>query len=184
MDIVEEIREKAQGRKIKAGDLFDAVKSRGFGPLLIIPSLIVILPTGAIPGVPDVCAIIMILISAQIVAGRESPWIPKKIKKMSFSAAKMRKAMDKAEPVLQKIDDFSKRRLTVLTTPTAQRVFAALIVVMCCVSITVGMIPYVPALIALPIMIFAIGLTVGDGLLMLIGLFCVAGGAGIISTLL
>lgn len=180
MDVVGLIEEKAHGRKIKLGDMLEALESSGYGPLLIIPALIIILPTGAIPFVPDVCNIVIVLISGQIAFGRDHPWIPDKLKKLSISVAKTRKALDKAKPALQKIDDFSKKRLRALTSRKMYRIVAIIIMLTSGLSIGIGVIPYVPAALALPTLLFAIGLTVRDGLFMLLGFMFLAAAGGVI----
>ncbi len=165
-------------RKIPVEAIVDEVETSGFGPMLMVPALVIILPTGAIPGVPDVCNIIMALIAAQLVFGRRTPWLPQWLTRLKISAPKVSKAMQKARPVLRKIDSWSRQRFTALTGRTAQRCIAALIMVTSLLSIGIGVIPYVPALLALPTLCFAFGMTLRDGLIIMLGLVlltCVAG---------
>ena len=75
-----------------------------------------------------------------------------------------------AEAALRKIDKWSRQRLTVLTGKTAQRCIAGIMMATSTLSIGIGVIPYVPALLALPTLIFAFGMTLRDGLIVLIGL--------------
>lgn len=178
--ISKKIQTEADGhRKIPVDAIVEQVETSGFGPMLMIPALIIILPTGAIPGVPDVCNIIIALMAGQLVFGRTSPWLPKWITNLKISGPKVSKAMEKVQPALRKIDGWSRQRLTTLTTRTAQRYIAALITLTSVLSIGVGVIPYVPALLALPTLFFAFGMTLRDGLIILLGLilmFCAAVG--------
>lgn len=162
-------------RKVPVEDIVEQVETSGFGPMLMIPALIIILPTGAIPGVPDVCNIIIALMAAQLVFGRHTPWLPKWIKDLKISGSKVSKAMKKVQPALRKIDNWSRQRLTGLTSHTAQRYIASLIVITSVLSIGVGVIPYVPALLALPTLFFAFGMTLRDGVIILLGLILLAG---------
>ncbi len=173
--ISKKIQSEAQGhRKIPVEAIVDQVETSGFGPMLMIPALIIILPTGAIPGVPDVCNIILALMAAQIVFGRSTPWLPQWITDLKISGPKVSKAMEKVQPALRKIDRWSRQRLTALTSRTAQRCIAGLIVLTSVLSIGVGVIPYVPALLALPTLFFAFGMTLRDGVLILLGLILLA----------
>ncbi len=165
-------------RKIPVEAIVDEVETSGFGPMLMVPALVIILPTGAIPGVPDVCNIIMALMAAQLAFGRRTPWLPQWLTRLKISAPKVSKAMQKARPALRKIDKWSRQRFTALTGRTAQRCIAALIMVTSLLSIGIGVIPYVPALLALPTLCFAFGMTLRDGLIIMLGLVlltCVAG---------
>lgn len=173
--ISKKIQGEADGhRKVPVEAIVEQVETSGFGPMLMIPALIIILPTGAIPGVPDVCNIIIALMAAQIVFGRSTPWLPQWITDLKISGPKVSKAMEKVQPVLRKIDRWSRQRLTVLISHTAQRCIAGLIVLTSVLSIGVGVIPYVPALLALPTLFFAFGMTLRDGVIILLGLILLA----------
>ena len=69
-ETLEVLKEETKGDKISIGDIVEALNHRGFGPLLIGPSLLVVMPTGAIPGIPSLCALLIILIAAQIAFGK------------------------------------------------------------------------------------------------------------------
>ena len=45
------------GDTTSLGEVIERFEDRGFGPLLLMPALIALLPTGAIPGVPTLCGI-------------------------------------------------------------------------------------------------------------------------------
>lgn len=177
------IRDKAADkRKVSVDTIVEEVETSGFGPMLLIPALIIILPTGAIPGVPDVCNIVLALMAAQIVFGRTRPWLPKWLTSLKVSGKKVDASLEKAQPVLRKIDRWSRKRLTSLTGHVAQRMIAALIVTTSLLSVGVGVIPYVPALLALPTLFFAFGMTLRDGLFIMIGIVLLAiCGAAVVS---
>lgn len=53
-DTLNIVKNDVKGRDIAFGDVAQSLNHRGFGPLLLAPALITILPTGAIPGVPAI----------------------------------------------------------------------------------------------------------------------------------
>ena len=61
--LLEELDREIEG-DISLGDILEHFNSRGFGPLLVLPALLVLLPTGAIPGVPTTCALFIVLTAA------------------------------------------------------------------------------------------------------------------------
>nr|WP_053070786.1 exopolysaccharide biosynthesis protein [Halomonas sp. PR-M31] len=50
--LLEQLDDSDSGETIQLQDIVDNFETRGFGPLLVLPALIVLLPTGAIPGIP------------------------------------------------------------------------------------------------------------------------------------
>lgn len=50
VDLLNQMEDEQEG-KTRLGDVIARFEDRGFGPLLLMPALIALLPTGAIPGV-------------------------------------------------------------------------------------------------------------------------------------
>lgn len=169
-DILEAIEDKSSGTKIDFDEMVEALKHRGFGPLLIGPALIVVLPTGAIPGVPSLCAIMIILISGQLVFGKRFPWIPQRLKDISFERKKYQDAVKKAKPYTEWIDGFFHPRFKFLTEDIAQRIIAVICIALSLLMIAFELVPFAAALPALAILLFGLSISIHDGLLTLIGL--------------
>lgn len=68
----------SQTRRFEFGEFWDVMEKRGFGPMLALPSFIACTPIGAIPGVPSIAGVTILLISLQILLGRRHPWLPQK----------------------------------------------------------------------------------------------------------
>ena len=169
-DILEAIEDKSSGTKIDFDEMVEALKYRGFGPLLIGPALIVVLPTGAIPGVPSLCAAMIILISGQLVFGKRFPWIPQRLKDISFERKKYQDAVKKAKPYTEWIDGFFHPRFKILTEDIAQRIIAVICIALSLLMIAFELVPFAAALPALAILLFGLSISIHDGLLTLIGL--------------
>lgn len=183
--ILEALDERVEKDTITLGDIVDTFSSRGFGPVVLLPGLIALLPTGGIPGVPSFCGIFIALMAIQLVIGRRSPWLPNVISERGISHERWHRITDRAKPWTQRIDHLIKPRLEWLTGELAQRLLALLMVVLGLGMIPLELLPFAAALPALAIVSMALGLTAGDGLLMLIGLLVtVGGGIGLIFMLL
>lgn len=179
-DIAGRLRRKCSNTdKMCFGDLFAALESRGFGPLLLIPVFMIVLPTGAIPGVPDIAALFIVLVAIQMLMGRTSPWMPERLEKINVRPKKVSAAVKKAAPVLRKIDSFTHRRAVFLTTPLFQKIIALLLIVQSAFIVAIGMIPFVPDVLVLPVLLLALGLSVRDGMLVLAGLGLLFASGGI-----
>ena len=160
---LEAIEENTEGDKIDVGTLVSSLNARGFGPLLIGPSLIVILPTGAIPGMPSICALMLIFVSVQIMVGRKNPWLPSRLKDISFSRETFINVISKSKPYTKKIDKFIYPRLEILTSDKLIPLIALLSIVLSVAVSILGFIPFLAALPALGILMLGVGLTAHDG---------------------
>ena len=64
-DLLDEMYDE-NSDKTSLGKVIERFEDRGFGPLLLVPALVALLPTGAIPGVPTICGITLFFICIQI----------------------------------------------------------------------------------------------------------------------
>lgn len=179
MKVLQETQAAGDGKRIRFGDVMTALEDRGFGPLLLVPCIFIMLPTGAIPGVPDIGAVFMILVAAQIIVGRDVPWVPKRMKRLSVNSKKFDRGVKKVTPAVKKVDSLMRRRATAFTGPFFQKVAAVFIILQSLLIIAIGMIPFLPDLLVAPIFLLALGFTARDGLLSIVGiLLLVLAGAG------
>jgi hypothetical protein len=165
-DTLYAIRGDTGGDTIDVEELIGALDSRGYGPLLMGPALISLLPTGALPGVPAICAVLIILVSVQILIGRSQPWVPKRFQNMSFSRDKFLKALDKAEPYTKKIDTFIYPRFKFLIREELKPVIAFISILLSIAIMILGFIPFLAMLPASGILLLGMGLSGRDGLLL------------------
>jgi len=180
-DIFETLDRQVEDDTITLQDVIDTFNSRGFGPVVLLPALIAVLPTGGVPGVPSACGIFIALMSIQLVFGRKSPWLPKALGERGVSHDRWHHVTQRAKPWTRRIDRFLQPRLSWLLGDITRRLLALLMVVLGLGMIPLELLPFAAAIPALAIAIMALGLTAGDGLMMLIGLvITLAGGAGIV----
>jgi len=179
-EILIDIQEDIDGDEISLEEIVSRFKDRGFGPLLLAPALIAVLPTGAIPGVPSVCALFILLISGQLLFGKHHPWLPRRIRKFSFSKSRFREGFKRVEPWTNRFDRLLSQRLEILTGAAGTRVVAFIAILLALLMIPLELIPMACAVPGLSIGFFAIGLSAKDGLFTLFALL-VAVGTGILA---
>lgn len=175
-DILNEMEKDAKNGRINLGEMIERLNTRGFGPLLLAVGFIAVLPTGAIPGVSTLVAVLVILVAAQILIGWTSPWIPSKLRKITFPHSYFKKGKDKIMPAARAIDRLIKPRLAFMTSDIAVRIIAVICI---CIAISMpflGLIPFALLPPGLAIVFFGLGLSAHDGLLVLIGLTITAAG--------
>ena len=177
VDTLESIAKEADGDHITVAEINKALRYRGFGTILIAPSLLMVLPTGAIPGMPFICGMLIFAITIQVAFGKKAPWIPKAIKERSFSREKYDQAFKKARPYLLKIDNFFHPRLGWLTHDYVQPALALLCAVLGLAIVAMGFVPFAAMIPSMAVLLLALGLSVRDGLFVLLGLMA-SGGTG------
>ncbi|MFQ3585469.1 MAG: exopolysaccharide biosynthesis protein, partial [Cyanobacteriota bacterium] len=148
---------------------------RSFGLFLVILSLPSALPLPA-PGYSTPFGLLIVLLAAQLAAGRTTPWLPEQVLQKSIQLKQFQRLVQAGIPWLQRIEKISRPRWTSLcTTRLGQGVLGTLISLM-----GISMIIPIPGTNTLPaigVFVTAFGLMEEDGILCGLGsLICVAGG--------
>lgn len=175
--VLDHMDDKVRGDKATVGNVIDAFGGRGYGPLLLSLALIELLPSGAIPGVPTLLAILVVLVAGQLVAGRSAPWIPNKLRKKGFSEEKFNAARDKLRPYTLKMDKALKPRLGSLVSPLAQRLVGLVCVLLALTMPPLEVVPFASSIPSAAIGLLGVGLSARDGLFIALGLIMSAAAA-------
>ncbi|WOI54443.1 exopolysaccharide biosynthesis protein [Parvularcula sp. LCG005] len=155
-----------KGPKSTLGKLIDALDERAFGLMLLILALPCCIPF--LWGIPQIVALPMLALAAQMAMGREAPWLPKSLQERTFAIEGMRHTVSKAERYLGWLERLAARRLTVLTDGVGVRIVGALMLIP-----TASILVPAPGTNTAPgigVAIAAVGLLERDGLLVLLGL--------------
>ncbi|MGE6608453.1 exopolysaccharide biosynthesis protein [Halomonas sp. NPDC076908] len=161
--------------KVSVDDIVEAVGRRSFGPLLLVAGLITLAPViGDIPGMPTLMAVLVLLVSSQLLAGRKTFWLPQWLLRRSVS----RKGFDKALRWFKKpakwIDGLLGVRLAWMTGYIGIRATA-----LACLLVAVAMppmefIPFTANGAGLALTLFGLGLVARDGLVLALGFLLTA----------
>lgn len=168
-DLLDEMYDE-NSDKTSLGKVIERFEDRGFGPLLLVPALVALLPTGAIPGVPTICGITLFFICIQVAIGQKSPWLPRTLKEKEVDSDKLESAIDKAKPYVRKAEKLLKPRLTFLSDTPAKNVVAAYCAIAALCMIPLEALPFAVALPAFALCITALGMTNRDGVFLTIGM--------------
>jgi hypothetical protein len=139
------------------------LKSRAWGGLLFIFAAINVLPLP--PGTSAFFALPILLVSAQMVVGRTSPWFPAWIERRGVTKRELGRLTGKIEWLEARVERIFKPRLARLTGTTAARVIG----LVCFLLALVAAIP-VPLFHVAPaaaILMFGLALIYGDGALVI-----------------
>lgn len=145
-------------------DLTQAVGEKGFGLVLMILALPSALPVPA-PGYSTPFGIIIALVAVQMVRGRPSIWLPRKLETLRIKPSLAQKMLGAASTFLQKIEFLVKPRHRWIRGRAGQIAVGAVIIIMACLMMLP--IPLTNTFPAMVIFLIGIGLSEEDGLLAL-----------------
>jgi hypothetical protein len=157
---------EAEGDTVTLGWVLDCLHARAFGLFLLVLALPCCIPF--LYGVPQIVALPLLFIAAQMVLGRSAPWLPRKLGIRRVATANLAALARRAEPWLGRIEAVSRPRLAALTRrPLDQLV--GLAVLAFSVSILVPL-PGTNTVPGIGVAIIAIGLLQRDGILVVLGM--------------
>lgn len=138
---------------------------RAFGALLLILSIPNILP---VPGLSTATGLPMILIGAQMAAGRKGPWLPRRMEAVTLERDAFLGVLRRARPWALRVERHLRERLLQLAGPTAERLLGLAVMLLAgilALPIVFGNQPP-----AFAIALIALGLIERDGAFVLAGL--------------
>lgn len=168
MDILRDLEASTDTPKITLQEIIEKLETRGYGPLLIGPPLLTLLPTGAIPGMPAIVALLICLIAGQMLMGIKSIKLPRFIQKLSISRTKMKSALKKSEPFFEGVDRLIHARLDFMFGPATERLVAGVSILIAISMIPLGFIPFAVMVPSLALVMLGLGLSARDGVLIII----------------
>ncbi len=178
-DIFEQLREQAdevEGSRLSVQTVLDAFHNRAFGPLLIIPALVIVVPVfGAIPTVPTMMGAFVILIATQTLLGWRHPWVPRIIADREISKQRFQRGLKSFQPWARRLDRVCRPRLKFLVEGAMTRVIALLCILVACTIPVLELLPWAAALPGITILCLGLAITARDGLLALIGILTTCG---------
>ncbi|MEM7500080.1 MAG: exopolysaccharide biosynthesis protein [Pseudomonadota bacterium] len=165
---------EADGETVTLGWILDQLHERAFGIFLLLLALPCCIPF--LYGVPQVVALPLVFVSAQIVAGRRVPWLPGKLRARQVAVASLAELSRRAGPWLEWIEALSRPRLSALSRPPLDRI-VGIALLLFSASILVPL-PGTNTVPGFAVVLVAMGLLQRDGLLVagggLIGIVWIA----------
>lgn len=159
------LAEDVEGDTATLDWILTQLHERAFGLFLLVLALPCCIPF--LYGVPQIVALPLMFVSAQILLGRTSPWLPGRLGAREVSKAALRNLADRAKPWLEYIEAISRPRLGMLTRPPLDRFFGIALVLFSA-SILVPL-PGTNTVPGIAVVIVSMGLLQRDGFLVLAG---------------
>jgi hypothetical protein len=157
--------EDADGPTVSLGWVMSQLHEQAFGLFLLILALPCCIPF--LYGVPQVVALPLMFVSAQILLGRRTPWLPDRLSARELRTESLSRLASRAEPWLHRIEGVSRPRLSALTRAPADRVVGVALVLFSA-SILVPL-PSTNTVPGFAVVIVAMGLLQRDGAFVILG---------------
>lgn len=165
--LLNKIYNKNTDDNIKIGILLKSVDTGGFALLILIFSLLLVIPTP--PPIATIAGVIIMFFSFQMAIGLQEVWLPKFITEKSIQRKTLALIVEKSSVYLYKLERFTRRRLTFMNSPIAERIIG--IVVFILAAITLTPIIFANSVPGTAIIMISFGLLNKDGLIIIIGFF-------------
>lgn len=102
-------------------EMLNRIGPRSFGAILLVPSLILVSPLSAIPLMPTIGGLVIIVVAAQAFFGHRHIWLPGFLAKRQFQPDQLRRTVSFLRKPATWLDRHSKNRLTFLTAAPLDR---------------------------------------------------------------
>jgi hypothetical protein len=156
---------------ISIGDVLNAFGDRAFGALMLLFAAPNVLPLP--PGMSAVLGAPLLFVTAQLMLGRSTLWMPRFICEKSISRDFFALLTAKLSPILQRAERFLRPRMPMLLHPIPERIVGAaclLLAIILFLPIPFGNIPPAFAIAA-----FSLGILERDGVATIIGWLATVG---------
>ncbi len=144
-------------------EIRDRLDERAYGLLILILAIPCLVP--GLYGVPQVVGLVILLLAAQLLVGREEPWLPQWVLRLRAKASWLKAMADFAEQRLGWIDRFSRPRLSAFASGAGEKL-AALFMILATVTIVLPLTNTIPSV---ALSLLAVGLIQRDGLFIIGG---------------
>jgi len=144
-------------------EIRDRLDERAYGLLILLLSIPCLVP--GLYGVPQVVGIAIILLAAQMLVGREEPWLPRWLLNLRAKGSWLKAMADFAETKLGWIDRLSRPRLRRFADGPGEKL-AAVFMILATLTIVLPLTNTIPSV---ALALLAVGLIQRDGLFVIGG---------------
>lgn len=178
--LLDRIESETGDGAVSVRDVLGILGPRAFTPMLLVPSLVLVSPASAIPGVPSLLSMLVGLVALQMLLGHDRIWLPRILLDRALDADRFGRVLRALRGPVARVDPLINERLTWFADKPGN--LPALVI---CATISFFMpliefVPFLTSILASAIALFATGMFARDGLLVLLGYTLVAGGAALV----
>lgn len=169
-EVMARLEQAGEGEGVSVSDMLQAVGSRSFGPVMLVPALIILSPISGIPTVPTFGAIIITLMALQLMVGRDHIWLPEWLLRRRLQRRALERAVRFLMPVARLLDRLTRPRLELFIRPPFRQLIALLCILAAATMPVLEPVPFMATTAAAIITLYGLALVARDGLVALAAL--------------
>ncbi|MCK8482562.1 exopolysaccharide biosynthesis protein [Aliiroseovarius sp. S2029] len=179
-DIVDTIHDMRGQGEATVGALIEQMGVASFTPILLFVSLVIVTPLSGVPGLSSICGLLIAMVSAQLLLGRDRLWLPDFILRRQMPRRKLNTALSQVEKPLSWVQEVTTRRLSFLTRPPFSYLLYSICLLCGAAMPFLELVPMSSSLLASVVALLSISLISRDGLFALLGLTALASTAALL----
>ncbi len=180
LEVLDTIDGAGSADKVQLGEILDKFGRRAFGPFLLVPALIAILPViGMLPGVSLAMAAIEIAVAVDLVLGKRGLHLPKRVRSLAVPRKALSRSLALTRPFAHWAGRYVHTRLTPIVQGEARFLVGVLALLLAVLMLIGALVPGGIVAPAIAMMILGLGLTSHDGVLILVALALALGSLGL-----
>lgn len=157
--LLHELTEGGEGQ-IHVRPLLDHLGSKGFGPVLLALGVPQLAPLP--PGAPIIFALPLLIVCLQMIAGRETLWLPDWMERKGIDKAKLAPLVAKVIPWVERAERHMKPRMAFMVEGLGERIMGLMCTVIAIVLVLP--VPFANFMPSLSITAFGLAMARKDGL--------------------
>lgn len=154
--------------------MLDRVGPRSFGPVLLVPALILVSPLSIIPFMPTIGGLIILTIATQAFFGRRHLWLPRVLANRTLTTDQLSRVVTYLRRPAKWLDTYSRDRLRFLTAPPLDRVALLSVMSVAATWPFLEIVPMFTSISAGGVALVGFGLMVRDGFVLIAGYSVIA----------
>lgn len=174
-EVLDRVADASSAETVSVEDMLDSLGRRSFGPLLLVPGLLLVSPLSAIPGFGTTMALIVGLFSLQLVLGRRSVWLPQFLLKRDVNRDRLDSGMKFLKPAARVVDKLVHPRLSFLAAGIFGRLIGLVCLLIAFIMPPLELVPMANTTSGAAIALFGMSLVARDGLLAALALAATCG---------
>ena len=181
-ELLDRLDKAATRERVDVECMMEAVGRSSFGALLLLGGLVTLSPLDIIPGIPTLIALAVLIVCAQLLAGRRHFWLPAWVLRRSIARQKFRRALTWLQKPARIGDRLVRPRLSALTTDAAVKMIAGGCIVVALAMPVMEVVPFSANLAGIALTAFGLAVIAHDGLLALVAFAATAAGVVVITS--
>lgn len=169
--------------EVTVEDLLEAVGRRSFAPLLLLVGVLLFSPLSGIPTFPTLMALIVSLVTVQMLFGRRFFWLPRLILDRRLNRERLLQVLDWLQSPARVTDRLLQPRLLPLVRGPAARLTALLCFLLALALPLTEVVPFSSSLAGVAFIAFGLSLVAFDGALAIVAYLLVGATAALLAVL-